>query len=133
MRILISLGVAFLVVVLNVLIAGRVTPELSSDIATGIIFMTFIGATITTAVVLAYLRRPTATTRRILMSLGVGIVNLALLYGVCLAPYPKIFVKDAAINVGLSAFLISLVTFVLLSLPTRQSNGGNRAANAASE
>jgi hypothetical protein len=127
MRVLISLGVAFFVIVLNVLIVGEVTPNLSSDMASGIIFMTFIGAAVTTSVVLTYLRRPTAMIRRILISLGVGIVNLAFLYGVCFVPNPNTFVKDAAIDVGLSTFLVSLVTFVLLSLPTPLSDKWRRA------
>lgn len=127
MRLLISLGVAFFVVVLNVLIAGEVTPGLSSDMATGIIFMTLIGAAVTTWVVLTYLPRPTAMIRRILISLGIGIVNLAFLYGVCFVPNPRMFAKNAAIDVGLSASLVSLVTFVLLSLPTRLTNGWQKA------
>jgi hypothetical protein len=122
MRILISLGVAFFVMVLNVLIVGELAPHMSSDTATAIMFMTFIGTAVTTSVVLMYLRRPTAMIRRILISLGVGIVNLAFLYGVCFAPNPRMFTKGAAIDVYLSASLVSLVTFVLLSLPTPLSD-----------
>lgn len=55
---------------------------------------------------------------RILASLGVGIVNFSFLYGVCFAPAPRLFVKDAAIAISLSASFASLVTFVILSLPT---------------
>jgi hypothetical protein len=117
MRVLISLGIAFFVIVLLWLTVVVFTPDMSSDSATGIMFMTFIGAAVSTTVVLKYLRRPTAMIRRILISLGVGIINLAFLYGVCFAPYPRMFGKNAAVNVGLSATLVSVVTFVLLSLP----------------
>jgi hypothetical protein len=126
MRILISLGVAFFVSVLYVLIVGEVTPDMSSDAATGIMFMTFIGTAVTTSVVLKYLRGPRAMLRRVLISLGAGAVNLAFLYGVCFAPNPRMFGKDAAINVGLCASLVSLVTFVLLSLPTPLSDKWRR-------
>lgn len=118
MSILISLGVAFFVIVLHVLIGGEVTPELSSDQATGIMFMEFIGTAATTAVVLKYRRGQRAMILRILASLVAGIVNFAFLYGVCFAPAPRLFVKDAAIAIGLSASFASLVTFVILSLPT---------------
>lgn len=118
MNILISLGVAFFVIVLHVLIGGEVTPNLSSDMATGIMFMEFIGTAATTAVVLKYLRGPRAMILRILTSLGAGIVNFAFLYGVCFVPDPRLVVKDAAIAIGLSASFVSLVTFVILSLPT---------------
>lgn len=118
MSILISFGIAFFVIVLHVLIGGQVTPNLSSDMATGIMSMEFIGTTATTTVVLKYLRGPRAMIRRILVSLGTGIVNFAFLYGVCFVPYPRLFVKDAAIAIGLSASFVSLVTFVILSLPT---------------
>jgi hypothetical protein len=125
MKVLISLGVAFFVIVLLWLAVVVFTPHGSSDAATGIMFMTFIGATVTTTVVLKYLRRPTAMIRRILISLGVGIVNLAFLYGVCFAPNPLI-IKDAVIDTGLSAALVSLVTFAILSLPTPVPDRGRR-------
>jgi hypothetical protein len=126
MRALISLGIAFFVIVLLWLAVVVFTPDMSSDVATGIIFMAFIGTAVTTLVVLKYLRRPTAMIRRILISLGVGIVNLAFLYGVCFAPNPRMFGKNAAIDVGLSATLVSLVTFVILSLPTPLSDKWRR-------
>jgi hypothetical protein len=125
MRILISLGVAFFVCVLNVIIVGELAPDMSSDTATGIIFMTFIGAAATTSVVLTYLRRPTVMIPRFLISLGAGVVNLAFLYGVCFAPNPRI-TKGAAIDAGLSATLVSLVTFAILSLPTPLSDKWRR-------
>jgi hypothetical protein len=126
MRTLISLGVAFVVSVLHVLIMQELTPDLSSDMATGIIFTAFIGTAVTTWVVLKYLRRPTAMIRRILISLGGGIVNLAFLYGVCFAPNPERFGKNAAIDIGVAAFLSTIVTFVLLSLPTPLSDQWRR-------
>lgn len=118
MSALISLGIAFFVIVLLWITGVVFTPEMSSDRASGIIFMSFIGTGCIAWVVLKYLQGPRAMIRRILVTLGAGIVNFAFVYGVCFLPAPQMFVKDAAIIVGASAFLSSLVTFVILSLPT---------------
>jgi hypothetical protein len=127
MRTLISLGVAFFVVVLLWLIGGELTPHLSAETAGNILIMAFIGTAVVTSLVLKYRRGRTAMIRRILISLGVGVVDLAFLYGTLFVPNPRMFVKDAAIDIGLSAFLASLVTFVLLSLPPRLSNEWKKA------
>ena len=118
MSALISLGIAFFVIVLLWLTAVVFTPDISSDRASGMIFMSFIGTGGIAWVVLKYLRGPRAMIRRILIPLGAGIVNFASVYGVCFLPAPQMFVRDAAIIVGVSAVLSSLVTLVILSLPT---------------
>lgn len=127
MRALISLGIAFFVIVLLWLTGVVFTPDMSSDRASGIIFMSFIGTSGIAWVVLKYLRGPRTMIRRILITLGAGIVNFAFLYGVCFLPDPQMFVRDAAIIVGVSAFLASLVTFFILSLPTPLSDKWRRA------
>lgn len=118
MSALISLGIAFFMIALLWLTGVVFTPDMSSDRASGIIFMSFVGTGGIAWVVLKYLRGPRAIFRRILIPLGAGIVNFAFVYGVCFLPAPQMFVRDAAIIVGVSAFLSSLVTFVILSLPT---------------
>jgi len=79
MRTLISLAVAFVVTVLHLLIGHELTPDLGVEMAGGILFMAFIGTAVTTWVVLKYKRGPAALIRRILISIGVGALNLAFL------------------------------------------------------
>jgi hypothetical protein len=127
MRTLISFGVAFFVMVLHWLIGGELTPNLSAETAGNILVMAFIGTAVITSLVLKYRRGRAAMIRRILISLGVGVVDLAFLYGTLFVRNPRMFVRDAAIDIGLSASLVSVITFVLLSLPPRLSNKWQKA------
>jgi FlaA1/EpsC-like NDP-sugar epimerase len=127
MRTLISLGVAFFVMVLHLLIGGELTPDLSAETAGNILVMAFIGTAVITSLVLKYRRGRTAMIRRILISLGVGLVDLAFLYVTLFVPNPRFFVMDAATEIVVSASLVSVVTFVLLSLPPRLSNEWQKA------
>jgi hypothetical protein len=118
MRTLVSLGVAFFVIVLLWLTGVVFTPDANVEIAGVIITLTFISTAVITSLVLKYRRDRPAMIRRVLISLGAGAVNLAFLYGVCFAPSPRWLGKDAATDLVVSASLVSVVTFVLLSLPT---------------
>ncbi|MCC2956173.1 hypothetical protein LK542_11155 [Massilia sp. IC2-477] len=117
MRTLISLGIAFFVMVLHLLIGAKITPNLSSETAFNILVMGFLGMAAITWLVLKYRRGRTAMIQRILISLGAGMLNLAFLYVTLFVPNPRFFVKDAAIELVVSASFVSLVVFVLLSLP----------------
>lgn len=117
MRTLISLGVAFFVMVLHLLLGAKLTPSLSSETALNILVMGFIGMAVITFLVLKYRKGRTAMIPRILISLGAGLVNLAFLYVTLFVPNSRNFVKDAAIELVVSASFVSLVVFVLLSLP----------------
>jgi hypothetical protein len=79
--------------------------------------MGFIGMAVITFLVLKYRKGRTAMIPRILISLGAGLVNLAFLYATLFVPNSRYFVKDAAIEIVVSASFVSLVVFVLLSLP----------------
>jgi hypothetical protein len=127
MRTLISLGVSFFVIVLLWLIEVIFTPDLYVETAGSILTVTFIGMTVITSLVLKYRRRVTAMIRRIFISFGVGLVELAFVYGTLFAPSPGRFVKEAAIDIVVSASLASVVTFVFLSLPGRFSDEWRRA------
>ena len=117
MRTLTSLGIAFFVMVVHLLIGAKLTPSLSSETAWNILVMGFLGMAVITWLVLKYRRGRTAMIPRILISLGAGVVNLAFLYVSLFVPNPRYFVKDAAIEIVVSASFVSLVVFVLLSLP----------------
>jgi hypothetical protein len=127
MRTLISLGIAFFVTVLHLIAGGELTPALSSETAGNILAMAFIGMSVITSLVLKYRRGQKAMILRIPISLGVGLVDLAFVYGTLFVPNPERFGKDAAIEIVVSASLASLVTFVLLSLPTRLSDEWEKA------
>jgi hypothetical protein len=124
---LLSLGIAFFVSVISLLIGHELTPHLNVEIAGGILTMAFIGTAVISWLVLKYRGGRTSMIRRILISLGVGVVNLAFLYGTLFGPDPERFGKDAAIDVVVSASLASVVTFVLLSLPIRLPDEWRRA------
>ena len=126
MRALISLGVAFFVTVLNLLIGHQLTPALNLDTATGILFMTFISTAVITYLVLKYRQGHTAIVRRIPIALGVGLVEFAFLYVTCIVPGSREFERDAAIDMGVSALLASAVTFSLLFLPKSLSGEWRR-------
>lgn len=117
MKALISLGVAFFVTVLNLLIGHQLTPALNLDMATAILFMTFISTAVITYLVLKYRQGHTATVRRIPIALGAGLVEFTFLYMTCIVPSPRELERDAAIDIGVSALLASVVTFSLLLLP----------------
>lgn len=127
MRTLISLGVAFFVSVISLLIGHELTPHLNVEIAGGTLTLSFILTVGVTWLVLKFRGGRIAMIRRILISLGVAVVDIAFLYGTCFVPDPRMFVKDAAIDIAVSASLASIVTFVLLSLPTRLSDEWRRA------
>lgn len=117
MKALISLGVAFFVTVLNLLIGNQLTPASNLDTASNILFMTFIGTAVITYLALKYRRRHTPTIRLIPISLGIGMAEFAFLYLTCVVPSPWGLGRDAVIDMGVSAFLASGVTFSLLFLP----------------
>jgi hypothetical protein len=126
MKALISLGVAFFVTVLNLLIGHQLTPALNLDTASNILFMTFISTAVITYLALKYRRGHTAMIRLIPISLGVGMVEFAFLYVTCVVPSPRELGGDAAIDMGVSALLASVVTFSLLFLPTPLSGEWRR-------
>lgn len=126
MKALISLGVAFFVTVLNLLIGHQLTPALNLDMASNILFMTFISTAVITYPALKYRGVHTAMIRLIPISLGVGMVEFAFLYVTCIVPSPRELGTDAAIDMGVSAFLASVVTFSLLFLPTPLSGEWRR-------
>lgn len=126
MKVLISLGVAFFVTVLNLLIGHQLTPDLNVEMAGGILFMTFISTAFITYLALKYRRVHTAMIRLIPISLGAGMVEFAFLYVTCAVPSPRELERDAAIDMGVSAFLASVVTFALLFLPAPLSGEWRR-------
>lgn len=117
MRTLISLGIAFVVMVVHLLIGAELTPSLSSETALNILVMGFLDMTVITWLVLKHRRGRTAMFSRIMISLGAGVANFAFLYVILFVPNPRYLVKDAAIELVVSASFVSLVVFVLLSLP----------------
>lgn len=126
MKALISLGVAFFVSVLNLLIGHQLTPAANLDMASSILFMTFISTAVITYLALKYRQGRTALIRLIPISLGVGVVEFAFLYVTCVVPSPQELGRDAAIDMGVSAFLASVVTLSLLFLPTPLSGEWRR-------
>ncbi|TFW34210.1 hypothetical protein [Massilia horti] len=127
MRMFISFGVAFLVAVLVWLTGDVFTPDLYVETAGNILVMTFVGTAVITSLVLKYKRGRTAMIRRILISLGVGVVDIAFLYGTVFGFAPRRNIVMASIDIVVSAFFASAVTFVLLSLPTPLSDTWRRA------
>jgi len=127
MKALISLGIAFFVTVLQFLIGQELTPALNVEMAGSILVLAFIGTAAITWLVLKYRQGPAAMIQRIPISLGVGLLDLAFLYVTCVVPNPRGLIQDAAIEIGVSAFLASTVTLVLLSLPARLSEEWRRA------
>lgn len=126
MKALISLGVGFFVTVLNLLIGHQLTPAMNLDMASSILFMTFISTAAITYLALKYRRGHMAMIRLIPISLGVGIVELGFLYVTCVVPSPRELEMDAAMDMGVSAFLASVVTFSLLLLPAPLSGAWRR-------
>lgn len=126
MKALISLGVAFFVTVVNLLVGHQLTPAMNLDMASNILFMTFISTAVITYLALKYRRCHTAMIRLLPISLGGGMVEFAFLYVTCVVPSHSGFGRDAAIDMGVSAFLASVVTFSLLFLPTPLSGESRR-------
>jgi hypothetical protein len=108
---LLTIGVTLLAVILAHCLIDLLAPDINLDAAFSIVFLTFIGTAIITLLVLKYRRSRTATMiRSVLISLGVGVFDLAIKYGIILgAVPPKLYVA--------SAFLTSAITFGVLSLP----------------
>lgn len=130
MKALISFGVAFFVTTLNLLIGHQLTPAMNLDMASSILFMTFISTAVITYIALKYRRGHTSMIRLIPLSLGVGIVEFAVLYVTCVVPSLWGLGRDAAIDMGVSAFLASIVTFSLLLLPKPLSGEWRRGISS---
>lgn len=126
MKALISLGVAFFVTVLNLLIGQQLTPALNLDMAGSILFMTFVSTAVITYLAMKYRPGRTAMIRLFPISIAVGMVEFAFLYVTCVVASPRELERDAAIDMGVSAFLASVVTFTLLFLPTPLSGKWRR-------
>jgi hypothetical protein len=126
MKALISLGVGFFVTVLNLLIGHQLTPAMNLDMASSILFMTFISTAAITYLALKYRQGHTAMIRLIPISLGVGMVEFAFLYVTCVVPSHRELEMDAVIGMGVSAFLASVVTFSLHFLPIPLSGAWRR-------